>query len=251
MSVSRNKRVPVSACVREHNRLVPLELRDLKSPLGPGNAAILWEKETAQFAKQTAEFLAEVAQCRKLEIVRIAIDAPRDYRSEDRGLRESEEELRKHGIAFFVTPSRTEFKEIRRRAREHLCKGGETSYLPSANRLWMLAGFQIWRALTAAFAETEFLETHPHAISVRLKAAKPKKSSAAGFQSRLNAVCRLTGWESTDDLKHRLQKQGYGSSHDKLDAFLSAWVASLARDEREALGQLPNDAIWVPRSAVG
>lgn len=250
VSVALKKRVPASVCVREHDRLVPLELRSPKPPLGIGNAATLSEERTTQFAKQTAKFLREVAECRKLEIVRIAIDAPRGYRPENRRLRESEEALRKHEIAFFVTPSRTEFDETQREANAHLQNGGEASRLPSANQLWMLAGFQIWKELTAAL-KAEFLETHPHAVSVRLKAAKHKKSSAAGFQCRLKAVCRLTGWESTNDLEQRLQKQGYGSRHDKLDAFLSAWVASLPADEREALGRPPYDAIWVPPSTLG
>ncbi len=39
---------------------------------------------------------------------------------------------------------------------------------------------------------------------------------------------------------------GYGKRDDKLDAFLSAWVASLPSSKQKVYGSKPNDAIVVP-----
>ena len=250
VSVSRRKRIPISVCVRdEAGRLSPLALKGskkVKAPPGIGNAATLCDNRVAEFAQEMADFLKALVGQEKLEIRRIAIDAPRDYRSADSGRRASEQALYKEGIPYFSTPSEAEFAEIRKKAEKHLRNKGSQSRLPHANQLWMLAGFQIWRKLIATFAESECLETHPHAISVRLKAESSKKSSSAGFTDRLNAVYSLTGWDSPDVLKRRIDKQGYGSSHDKLDAFLCAWLASLDEGKREALGKPSDDAIWVP-----
>jgi hypothetical protein len=40
-----------------------------------------------------------------------------------------------------------------------------------------------------------------------------------------------------------------GTNHDRLDAFMAAWVASLPKRRRRAIGNEddPDDAIWVPR----
>jgi len=38
---------------------------------------------------------------------------------------------------------------------------------------------------------------------------------------------------------------GYGPLHDRLDAYLAAWVASVGESEREALGSPPDDVIWI------
>jgi hypothetical protein len=40
---------------------------------------------------------------------------------------------------------------------------------------------------------------------------------------------------------------GFGHQHDRIDAYLSAWVASLEDQDREALGKPPDDVIWIPR----
>ena len=57
---------------------------------------------------------------------------------------------------------------------------------------------------------------------------------------------RRGGKAMSKPLIRRLQI-GYGSPHDRLEAYLSAWVASLERGHREPLGCEPNDVIWVPR----
>lgn len=44
-----------------------------------------------------------------------------------------------------------------------------------------------------------------------------------------------------------LLAMGFGSTHDRLDAFLSAWVASLNEKERKAFGTPPDYVIWVSK----
>ena len=56
----------------------------------------------------------------------------------------------------------------------------------------------------------------------------------------LNSTLRLSS------LREPLQS-GYGKRDDKLDAYLSAWVASLDENDRIPLGMRPHDVIWVPK----
>jgi hypothetical protein len=45
-----------------------------------------------------------------------------------------------------------------------------------------------------------------------------------------------------------LPENSTGTNHDRLDAFMAAWVASMDRMQRRAHGieTDPNDAAWVP-----
>ena len=56
---------------------------------------------------------------------------------------------------------------------------------------------------------------------------------------------KYTGWPTSVSTES-LNNIGYGSFHDKLDAYLAAWIASLKTSEREALGKPPDDVIWLP-----
>jgi hypothetical protein len=60
------------------------------------------------------------------------------------------------------------------------------------------------------------------------------------------AIALSRNWPPDSDVSSLLGI-GYGSFHDRLDAYLSAWVASLDDCDRLALGKPPNDAIWIPR----
>ena len=50
-----------------------------------------------------------------------------------------------------------------------------------------------------------------------------------------------------DPTKAFLSEIAWGAPHDQLDAYLSAWVASLEESDRYSFGDPPDDAIWVPR----
>ncbi|MCG2820575.1 MAG: DUF429 domain-containing protein, partial [Candidatus Atribacteria bacterium] len=91
----------------------------------------------------------------------------------------------------------------------------------------------------------ECVEVYPQAISRTLGSAAIHKSKKEGLIKQLSATSIFTGWPETVS-KSCLKDIGYGSFHDKLDAYLSAWVASLNRDQREAIGSPPKDVIWIP-----
>jgi hypothetical protein len=93
----------------------------------------------------------------------------------------------------------------------------------------------------------EVIEVYPFAIVRALLPACEHKSTEEGYQDQLIAVASRTGWPA-QELEAKLKETVAGSRHDRLDAFMAAWVASLPRDQRRAFGdaERPDDAIWVP-----
>jgi hypothetical protein len=93
----------------------------------------------------------------------------------------------------------------------------------------------------------EGIEVYPFAIVRALLPACEHKSTEDGYRDQLIAVSARTGWEP-QKLEARLKATVPGSRHDRLDAFMAAWVASLPPGRRRAFGnaQQPDDAIWVP-----
>ena len=96
-------------------------------------------------------------------------------------------------------------------------------------------------------AKAEVIEVYPFAIIRALLPVCAHKSTEKGYRDQLVAVAVRTGWEP-QDLEARLKVTVPGSRHDRLDAFMAAWIASLSPERRHALGdaQRPDDAIWVP-----
>lgn len=86
----------------------------------------------------------------------------------------------------------------------------------------------------------------PQAIAAVLGCREVHKSRRHGLIAQLTAAGARTGWPSQPGIEC-LADIAYGSSHDRLDAYLSAWIASLEESDREAIGRPPHDAIWVPR----
>ena len=116
--------------------------------------------------------------------------------------------------------------------------------MPHANQLWMLVGFELFRQLREIW---DCLEVFPQATVARIDASSEHKSKREGLRAQLRAVARLTGWPQPP-APAGLFNLGYGSLHDKLDAYLSAWVAALKESERVPIGRPPSDVIWVPRA---
>jgi hypothetical protein len=196
------------------------------------------------FAEAAANYLGKVEAAYGVRIERVAIDAPSGPCSLGETRRQAELDLDKRGIRCIATPTSDSFDQILRRARAHLAAGGAESRIPAANQLWMLAGFELFKRLARRW---ECIEVFPQAIVAMLGAAKLHKSTAAGIAAQLAATSRLTRWPTPPEPK-RLAPIGFGSRSDKLDAYLSAWVASLSETEREVLGLPPDDAIWIPRA---
>jgi hypothetical protein len=242
----KHKRLPVSVCIWDAGRLIPLPLaqRDAPSPpRGLGNVAALDSGVVAQFADETAEYFRQLETYFRVSIRRIAIDAPSDPRLDDVKRRKAEQALDALGISCFATPSSSEFAAIREKARAHL-RSGPVSRLPHANQIWMLVGFALFGRLRR---EWECMEVFPQATVFLLGASSTHKSKAGGVVAQLQAVARRTGWpEQPGDRSFR--GLVHGPAHDGLDAYMSAWVAALPPEQRTALGAPPTDVIWVPTS---
>jgi hypothetical protein len=248
VAVARSKRLPVCVCVREGGALVPLPLAraGVRPPLGIGNVATaLDDAATVAFAAAAAVYLRAVERDFGVVVRRIAIDAPRGP-APDGGRRVSELGLGARGIPYYVTPDAAGWERVRERVRRHLAGGGETGRLPHANQLWMLAGFALFEQLLQRW---ECLEVFPHAIGLVLGAAGQRKLTPGGLDARLAAVAGRTRWPMPPDAA-ALDGVAFGARHDKLDAYLCAWVASLGEEDCEAVGGPPDDTIWLPAPAA-
>ncbi len=146
VAFAKKKALPVCICLREKGRLVPLPLRRHKlwPPRGGGNVATLDEALVSQFARDARAYIAGVAHDEGLSIVRIGVDAPREYRAEERRRRASDTAMYRANISCFATPSRSQFERIKGKVRAHLAAGGAVNRLPHANQLWMLVGFALF-----------------------------------------------------------------------------------------------------------
>jgi len=245
VAFAKKKVLPVSVCTSGLGSkidILPLRVAFEKPPVGRGNVAALDVKVREEFAAEVHAWLAKLEQKKGLTIRRIAIDAPSNYCCHASGRRASEAALDSEGISCFATPTKKEFQAKIEASRKFLTDGGKPSRLPNANQLWMLVGFELFRTLRLKY---ECIETYPQAIVHALKCATHHKSTVQGLQSQLDEAAKLLGVTATD-LRAKFAVMGYGSTHDRLDAFLSAWVASLDESKRKAFGAPPDDAIWVP-----
>jgi len=107
-------------------------------------------------------------------------------------------------------------------------------------------GFELFLALRRVL-DAEVIEVYPFAIVRALLPSCEHKSTEQGYRDQLSAVADCTGWEP-QRLEAQLKASVPGSRHDRLDAFMAAWVATLAPERRRALGDglRPDDSIWIP-----
>lgn len=252
VAFAKMKRLPVVACTWRGDVLEPLPLRmaSVKPPAGQGNAWILRGTTADEFAQKTVEYLRAVESQYHVRIRRVAIDAPSDPRPAGSARRRAETELDRRRISCITTPDVAEFEAIRERALRHLAQGHPEANLPGANQLWMLIGFSLFRTLRAHW---ECLEVFPQAIASVLGVGSVHKSHADGLRAQLRSAAQHTGWprelrtDQSEPSVNCLAAIGFGSGHDRLDAYLAAWVASLEEAAREPFGEPPADVIWVPR----
>ena len=147
----------------------------------------------------------------------------------------------------FRTPTAPAWTSIRAKCADHLRGGGTASTLPYANKIWMLYGFELFASLKGALSG-EVIEVYPFAIVRSLLPMCDHKSTEQGYRDQLNAVAARTGWHDPKCLEAKLKATVPGSRHDRLDAFMAAWVATLPLERRRAFGDANrlDDAIWVP-----
>jgi Protein of unknown function (DUF429) len=242
VAFAKKKRLPICVCSIEGGTLTPLDLRWSfeKPPAGKGNKAALSEHERLSFATKVLEWLSALESKLSLKIERIAIDAPMDYAQGKRRASECEMDMRK--ISCFATPSLQDFDRKIDEAKCHLDQGGEEAKMPNANQLWMLVGFALFRALEQ---EYECIEVFPQAIVREIGCGQGHKSTSVGLDEQIKQFAKVIS-QSETTIRKSLKNMGFGSDHDRLDAFLSAWVASLPQESRIACGVPSHDAIWIP-----
>lgn len=244
VAIARGKRLPVCVCVRRGDTLQPLPLKSLRAlpPHGIGNPGALVLEERIRFADDACAYLHRVEDECGVRIRRIAIDAPSAPTRPGLARRRAEVALDQLGIRCFSTPSVGDFERIADRGQAHLDRGGAAARLPHANQLWMLVGFALFDRLGTDF---ECMEVYPQAAAWVLRAAGTHKRHEAGFRAQLTALAARTAWPEYPE-RSALTGIGFGARDDRLDAYLSAWIASLPEEEREPLGAPPEDVIWVP-----
>jgi hypothetical protein len=112
----------------------------------------------------------------------------------------------------------------------------------------MIVGFALFRELERI---APCIEVFPQATARVLGSGAVHKSKAGGIEAQLAEAARYTGWPSTERDMTDFEDLGFGDRHDRLDAYLSAWVAALEEPERRAFGTPPDDVIWTPRIGDG
>ena len=110
----------------------------------------------------------------------------------------------------------------------------------------MKFGFELFKCVRSQL-NVEVIEVYPFAIVRSLLQNCEHKSTERGYRDQLSAIASRTGWEP-QNLEADLKRKVFGSCHDRLDAYMAAGVASLAANNRRAIGDAskPNDAIGVP-----
>lgn len=246
VACAKNKRLPVAVCQWRERRLVPVPLADLPfvPPAGRGNAAACDLQAVEEFAAEAAEYLRRIQDRLGVQIVRIGIDAPSAPRGNRTPRRAAEAALDNAGIQCFTTPSEEDFLCIRKKVEEHLRTDGGQSNLPHASQLWMQVGFALFRKLGDV---AECIEVYPQATVCQLGAGAQHKAKPNAVERQLAAAAHHTGWPSDRIEDPGLEEIGFGPRHDRLDAYLAAWVAALDEADRIAFGTPPDDVIWVPR----
>jgi predicted nuclease with RNAse H fold len=213
-------------------------------PRGVGNKEITAVSPFREAARGVVSTIGQILDEMGWHVERTAVDAPAAPPAT--GSRASENELGRLGLSSFRTPAASAWAGIQEMCVDHLGSGGSAATLPHANKIWMLFGFELFASLKSGL-KAEVIEVYPFAIVRALLPACQHKTTEQGYRDQLNAVAARTGWEP-QHLEARLKATVPGSRHDRLDAFMAAWVASLPPERRRAFGdaQQPDDAIWVP-----
>jgi predicted nuclease with RNAse H fold len=244
VACAKAKPLPICIVKEEGDKVVPMEFRE-ELPRGPGNIEITKPRPFRALAKLVAIRLAETCKEKGWHIKRVAIDAPASAPPVGEK-RLCEREMSKLGLSSFQTPDAGYWEEIKASCKQHLSQGGSLSNLPHANKVWMLYGFQLFSALRS-IGDFEVVEVYPYAIVSELLPGCAHKSTKEGYNSQLTAVGSRTGWPAAD-LDKQLRSTTFGGKHDRLDAFMAAWVASLPRRKLKVHGcrESVDDSIWIP-----
>jgi hypothetical protein len=134
----------------------------------------------------------------------------------------------------FAPPPESAWVEIREKCATHLGAGRSLATLPYATRRFGCCSVSSFAELRSDLT-AEIIEVYPFAIVRALFSKCEHKSTANGYQSQLAELAVRTGWEPPE-LEANLKASVSGSRHDRLDAFIAEWVASLPSAKRRAFG---------------
>ncbi|CUA83208.1 DUF429 domain-containing protein [Pseudidiomarina woesei] len=250
VSCALKKRIPIVFALKREGRLVPLPARHLpmKAPYGHGNRYVIEHQRNLDYANAVRDYVVKVCNHFGVQPARIGVDSPLRPRSEALDYRIAERALNQAGISCYKTPSASEFEDIKAKARRHLAIGGALQRMPHAMQLWMLAGIEIAREL-ATIAPVR--EVFPQANIRLLLPNVPHKSGKGVPLMQLQALAKQTGWPCTQEEWKALKQISAGGTHDQVDAYSAAWVASLPETDVNVFGDIQQqDAIWVPHRDV-
>lgn len=250
VSCAVKKRIPIVFAVKREGRLVPLPARHLpmKAPYGHGNRYVIEHQRNRDYALTVRDYVLEVCDHLGVQPARIGVDSPLRPRAEALDYRIAERALNQAGISCYKTPSASEFAAITEKARSHLANGGALQRIPHAMQLWMLAGIEIAREL-ATIAPVR--EVFPQANIRLLMPNAPHKSGKGVPLLQLQALAKQTGWPRTQAERSALKQISAGGTHDQVDAYSAAWVASLNESDVDVFGDIQQqDAIWVPSAQL-
>jgi len=246
VACKKDKYCPISICVKKDGILIPFQLANerAQSPKGLGNIATLSEVNNLAYAAAIKKYILAICKSHQLNPVCIAIDSPLQPRAEHLKRRRAELELDKRKISCYTTPSKADFDNIIVKANHHIAGGGKANKLPHSMQIFMLAGFAIANALKDV---APCIEIYPHATAKLLDVAGKHKTKDDQAYIQLQALSKFTGWPSTQCEWDQVPYICKGPTHDKVDAYSAAWIASLAQSDRLALGEPEaSDAIWLP-----
>lgn len=246
VACAKGKRLPVCFARVAGTQLEPLQLPPALAqllPRGLGNCEVRQPKPFLELAGQAVEAIKSISREMNWTIVRVAVDAP--AAPARAGTRRCEAELVAAGLSVFRTPGKDEWADVIARCRTFLNSDGALARLPNANRVWMLYGFELFSALREAGFDT--IEVYPYAIIHALLRDHPHKSTDEGYRLQLAAIAECTGWVPIA-LDAQLREAAVGGRHDRLDAFMASWIASLPAEKTKTYGDANDwsDAIWIP-----
>jgi predicted nuclease with RNAse H fold len=244
VACAKLKPLPICVVKAEGAKVIPLEFR-VELPRGPGNIEIAKPDPFRALAKSVTADLEAICRRKGWHIKRLAVDAPAAAPAAGQQ-RFCEEQMSKRKLHSFQTPNAGRWDEIKKSCNQHLKQGGLLSELPYANKIWMLYGFELFFALRS-ITELQVIEVYPYAIVCELLPGCAHKSTKEGYNSQLSEIALRTGW-STEDLEKQLRFTTFGGKHDRLDAFMAAWTASLPPQKLKVYGhrENANDSIWIP-----
>jgi predicted nuclease with RNAse H fold len=246
LACAKNKYCPVSICIIEQGRLIPLQLtkESFLPPKGAGNVATLNRENNYRYAREIKQYILRICEAHNLTPKRIALDAPLTPKNGSLKRRLAEQALDRLRISCYATPSAADFEKIIAKGKVHIAQGKELSRLPHSMQIFMLAGFALAEVLEEV---AEVIEIYPQANARLLSVAGKHKTKQDQSIVQLQAISEYTGWPKASHEWESVANICKAPMHDKIDAYSAAWIASLPVEKRVALGSVEhNDAIWVP-----